>query len=161
MVVLVASVALILFAVTPDLFTVGLILGAAAPLLLIVLVGHFSDERIRRAIISFAVLLGLLAVLWALIWRSMDSLPVGPATPVALFLGALPLAFFWRPATPRGSLALLSALVLAPLLTLGLMVDGEIWETATVATQKPLLAWRILPRQDRTLAQQFEKNDCM
>ncbi|MEI2780720.1 MAG: hypothetical protein V9H25_05440 [Candidatus Competibacter sp.] len=38
-VVLVASVMLILFGATPDIFTVGLILGAVAPLLLIVLAG--------------------------------------------------------------------------------------------------------------------------
>ncbi len=159
-VVLVASVALILFAATPDLFTVGLILGVAAPLLLIVLDGGFPDERIRRAILSFAALLGLLAVLWALIWRSIDSLPVGPVTPVALFLAALPLALFWHPKAPRGSLALLWALALTPLLTLGLMVDGEGWEAAMAEAQRPLLDWRMLGRQEKTLAEQFENDRC-
>ncbi len=144
-IVLLIGVALVLFAATPDLFTVGLILGVAAPLLLFVLGGGFPDKRVRRTIVLFAVLLGLLAVIWVLMWGSANSLPtLQPAIPVALFLGALPLAFFWHPTAPhaRGNLALLSALVLAPLLTLSLMVDGEGWETAAVAAQKPLLAWR-------------------
>ncbi len=116
-IMLVFSMILILFGATPDIFTVGLILGAVAPLLLIVFSGGFPWERLGRATISFAALLGLLAVLWALIWRSMDSLPVSPATPVALFLAALPLALFWHPKAPRGSLALLLALLLALVLT--------------------------------------------
>ena len=166
MIVLVASVVLILFAATPDLFAVGLIFGAMVPLLLIVLVGGFSDERLRRAIFLLVVLLGLLAVLWALIWGSESSLPsIQPVIPVALFLAALPLAFFWHPTAPRGSLALLSASILAPLLTLGLMVDGEFSETAVAELQKPLLDWQMLDRQDTnkhrgTLAQQFENDRC-
>ena len=137
---LVASVVLILFAATLDPFTVGLILGTVAPLLLVVLDGRFSDERIRRAIIPFAVLLVLVAVLWVLMWDSADSLPssIQPVTLVMLFLGALLLSFFWHPRAPRGGLALLSALVLMPLLTLGLMVDGEFWETVVAKLQKPL-----------------------
>ncbi|WP_246327309.1 pentapeptide repeat-containing protein [Candidatus Competibacter phosphatis] len=166
MIVLVASVVLILFAATPDLFAVGFILGAMVPLLLIVLVGGFSDERLRRAIFLLVVLLGLLAVLWALMWGSESSLPsIQPVIPVALFLAALPLTFFWHPTAPRGSLALLSASILAPLLTLGLMVDGEFWETVTAKLQKPLLNWQMLDRQDTnkhrgTLAQQFENDRC-
>ena len=167
-VVLVASVALVLFAATPDLFTVGLILGAIAPLLLAVLDGRFSDERIRRTITSFAVLLGLLAVLWIRIWGSKDySSPpsVQSAIPVELFLVALPLAFFWHSMALRGSLALLAALVLAPLLALGLIVDGESWETATTEVQKLLLDWRLPVRRDQatqgeTLAWLFERNRC-
>jgi len=147
-----ASVALVLFAATPDIFTVGLILGVVAPLLLIVLDGCFPDERLRHAIISLAVLLVLFAVLWALIWNSTNSLSsIQPAIPVMLFLCVLPLAFFWHPTAPRGSLALLSALVLTPLLTLGLMVDGEFWETAATKTQKPFLAWQMLANQDQSL----------
>ena len=157
---LLASVILIVFAATPDLFTVGLILGAVAPLLLFVLGGGFPDERIRRAILSFAALLGLLAVLWALIWRSMYSLPVGPATPVALFLAALPLALLWHPKAPRGSLALLSALALTPLLALGLMVDGEVLEAVATETQSPLLDWQMPVRQVGGLANQFENDRC-
>ena len=166
MIALVTSVVLILFAATPDLFAVGLILGAMVPLLLIVLAGGFSDERLRRAILLLVVLLGLLMVLWTLIWSSESSLPsVQPVIPVALFLAALPLAFFWHPTAPRGSLALLSASILAPLLTLGLMVDGEFWETAVAELQKPLLNWQILDRQHtdkhrKILAQQFEKDRC-
>ena len=166
MIVLVASMALILFAATPDLFAVGLILGTMVPLLLIVLVGGFSDERLRRAIFLLVVLLGLLTVLWTLIWGPKSSLPsVRPVIPVALFLAALPLAFFWHPMAPRGSLALLSASILAPLLTLGLMVDGEFWETTVAELQKPLLDWQMLDRQDtnkhrETPAKQFENDRC-
>ena len=103
----------------------------------------------RRAIaprhLLLVVLFGLLAVLWALIWGSESSLPsIQPVIPVALFLAALPLAFFWHPTAPRGSLALLSASILAPLLTLGLMVDGEFSETAVAELQKPLLDWQML-----------------
>jgi hypothetical protein len=79
-----------------------------------------------------------------LMWGYAILLPaLQPAIPVTLFLGVLPLAFFWRPTAPRGSLTLLSALVLAPLLALGLMVDGEVLETYTVKTQ-PFLTWRTL-----------------
>ncbi|MEZ5575949.1 MAG: hypothetical protein R3F44_10030 [Candidatus Competibacteraceae bacterium] len=49
--------------------------------------------------------------------------------PVALFLAALPLAFLVSDGTTRQFSAGLSASILAPLLTLGLMVDGELWET--------------------------------
>ncbi len=181
-IVLIFSVVLILLAATPDLFTVGLILGAVAPLLLAVLDGRFSDERTRRAITSFAVLLGLFAVLWIRIWGSEDYSPssvqatiwgfegyspssVQTTISVELFLVALSLAFFWHPTAPRGSLALLAALVLAPLLTLGLIVDGESWETATTEVQKSLLNWQLPIRRDQnqqgeTLAQLFEFNRC-
>ncbi|MDG4551008.1 MAG: pentapeptide repeat-containing protein [Candidatus Contendobacter sp.] len=160
-IVLVASVALILFAATPDIFAVGLVLGSIAPLLLILLVGHFSDERTRRACILFAMLLGLLAALWALVWGSKNSLlSIKPAIWVALFLGGLMLSFFWHPKAPRGSLALLSALVLTPLLALGLMVDGEGWEAAMAEAQRPLLDWQMPGRQRKTLAQQFESDSC-
>ena len=162
-VVLVASVMLILFGATPDIFFVGLILGAAAPLLLIVLSGGFPWERLGRAIISFAVLLGLLAVLWSLIWRSTDSLSVGPATPVALFLAALPLALFWHPKAPRGSLALFWALALTPLLALGLMVDGEGWEAAATEAQRRLLGWQMLGRKEKTFGEKllYEQNEAL
>ncbi len=159
MIVLLASVVLILFAATPDLFVVGLVLGAMVPLLLIVLVGGFSDERLRRAIFLLIVLLGLLTVLWTLIWGSKSLLlSVQPVIPVALFLAALPLAFFWHPMAPRGSLALLAASILAPLLTLGLMVDGEFWETAVAELQKPLLHWQMLKSPDKNSL--FQINDC-
>ncbi|MCA9181316.1 MAG: hypothetical protein KDA51_07675, partial [Planctomycetales bacterium] len=154
-IVLAASVELILFAITPDLFAVGLVLGVTVPLLLIVLVGGFSDERLRRAIFLLVVLLGLLTVLWTLIWGSESSLPsIQPVIPVMLFLAALPLAFFWHPTAPRGSLALLSASILAPLLTLGLMVDGEFWETATTK-EIPLLVWQVLGRSTRQCEEQY------
>ncbi len=160
-IVLFISVALVLFAATPDLFAVGLILGAAAPLLLVVLNCSFPREWLRRTIILIAVLLVFTAVLWVLMWDPKDSLSsIEPAIPIALFLGALLLAFFWHPAAPRGSLALLSALVLAPLLSLGLMVDGENWETATVATQKPLRTGWMQKRQRQALARRFETNNC-
>ncbi len=161
-VVLVASVVLVLFAATPDLFTAGLILGAVAPLVLVMLDGRFSDERIRRAITPFAVLLGLFVVLLIRMWGFKGSSPlsVQPAIPVELFLVALPLVFFWHPTAPRGSLALLAALALTPLLTLGLIVDGESWETATTEVQKRLLDWRMLDRQAETLAKQFEIDRC-
>ncbi len=165
-VAMVLGVTLILFAATPDIFTVGLLLSVAAPVLLIVLDGGFSDERIRRTIVLFGLLSWLAATLWALLWKSADSLPsVEPEILVALYLTALGLAFFWHPKPPRGK-AFLSLLILAPLLTMGLMVDGEFWETVTVAVQKPFLSWYVLAREEKkdyrrseTLAKQFD-DDC-
>ncbi|MER2530270.1 MAG: pentapeptide repeat-containing protein, partial [Candidatus Competibacter sp.] len=168
-IVLVASVGLILFAATPDLFTVGLILGAIAPLLLTVLDVRFPRGGRGRTILLIEVLWFLGAELGiSVLYTANYPLFIRTQIPVVLFLSMLPLAFFWHPAAPHGGLALLSALVLAPLLALGLMMDGEVWEMVAVKTQKPLLAWRMPARQnrpperqDRTLAEQFEQNGCM
>ncbi|MEI2780721.1 MAG: pentapeptide repeat-containing protein [Candidatus Competibacter sp.] len=46
------------------------------------------------------------------------------------------------------------------MLTLGLMVDGEVWEAATAEVQRPLLDWQMLGRQEKTLAEQFENDGC-
>lgn len=113
-------------------FVFGYALLLLSPPLLILLSGWQRIPTLRRLHFAglFLVVIGLIIANFGMhteVW-----------TMIALFAVPwlfVPLAMFWHPQSPRGSLALLLTLYLGPLLPLTLQVDGERIEQILLSIQ--------------------------
>ena len=122
--------AMLLFGTSWATVLIGLGLLMLAPLSLILLYDHKTRSRSRIIRLVLPAIFAVSAVAGGIWFDSAVLFMMGPA----IFI---PLAAFWHPPAPRGSLALLFALYVGLLVPLSLLVIGETVEHAVLGRLFP------------------------
>lgn len=122
--------AMLLFGTSWTTALTGLGLLVLAPLSLILLYDHKTRSRSRVIRLVLPAIFAVIAIAGGIWFNSAVLFMMGPAI-------LIPVAAFWHPPAPRGSLALLFALYVGLLVPLSLLVIGETVEHAMLGRLFP------------------------
>lgn len=124
-------------------FLVGYLLLLLSPPALVMLCGweNIPNKRKTCLVLLFLLVMGIIVAGIAL---KKHELIMAAIFAVPCFL--VPLAMFWHPLSPRGSLALLLMIYIGPLLPLTLHIDGELIERLLLRAQRSSHGMTVLSR---------------
>lgn len=141
---LVLGCALLMLGATAIAVLLGAVLSVVAVASLVPLRGRSASPP---ALIIRVIVLGLVAALSVV----AGTVAASPRVSLAGLLFFVPLAMLWCPGAPRGSLASLGALLLVPLLSLAMLVDGEHLERLLLRSQAAAVRGRVEDALERAL----------